>query len=69
MAVKFSEVVELSQAELVAKGREMRQELFNLKLQKASSQLEKPSRLRDLRRGIARVETQLSVLRQQADAK
>ena len=69
MAVKFSEVVELSQAELVAKGRKMRQELFNLKLQKASSQLEKPSRLRDLRRGIARVETQLSVLRQQADAK
>ncbi|MBT3595236.1 50S ribosomal protein L29 [Verrucomicrobia bacterium] len=69
MAVKFSEVVELSQAELVAKGREMRQELFNLKLQKASSQLEKPSRLRDLRRGIARVETQLSVLRQQPDAK
>jgi large subunit ribosomal protein L29 len=69
MAVKFSEVVELSRAELVAKGREMRQELFNLKLQKASSQLEKPSRLRDLRRGIARVETQLSVLRQQADAK
>ena len=68
MAVKFSEVVELSQAELVAKGREMRQELFNLKLQKASSQLEKPSRLRDLRRGIARIETQLSVLRQQADA-
>ena len=69
MAVKFSEVVELSQAELVAKGREMRQELFNLKLQNASSQLEKPSRLRDLRRGIARVETQLSVLRQQPDAK
>lgn len=69
MAVKFSEVVELSQAELLAKGREMRQELFNLKLQKASSQLEKPSRLRDLRRGIARIETQLSVLRQQADAK
>jgi large subunit ribosomal protein L29 len=69
MAVKFSEVVELSRAELVSKGREMRQELFNLKLQKASSQLEKPSRLRDLRRGIARVETQLSVLRQQPDAK
>ena len=69
MAVKFSEVVELSQAELVAKGRDLRQELFNLKLQKASSQLEKPSRLRDLRRGIARIETQLNVLRQQAEAK
>jgi large subunit ribosomal protein L29 len=50
---------------LLAKSHELRQELFNLKLQKASSQLEKPSRLRDLRRGIARVETQLSVLRRQ----
>lgn len=65
MAVKFSEIVELSQPELLAKGHELRQELFNLKLQKASSQLEKPSRLRDLRRGIARIETQLSVLRRQ----
>lgn len=65
MAVKFSEVVELSKPELLAKSHELRQELFNLKLQKASSQLEKPSRLQDLRRGIARVETQLSVLRRQ----
>jgi large subunit ribosomal protein L29 len=65
MAVKFSEVVELSKPELLAKAHELRQELFNLKLQKASSQLEKPSRLRDIRRGIARVETQLSVLRRQ----
>jgi large subunit ribosomal protein L29 len=65
MAVKFSEVVELSKPELLANSHELRQELFNLKLQKASSQLEKPSRLRDLRRGIARVETQLSVLRRQ----
>jgi large subunit ribosomal protein L29 len=49
--------------ELQAKGRDMRQELFNLRLQQASSQLEKPSRMRDLRKSIARVETQLSVLR------
>jgi large subunit ribosomal protein L29 len=41
----------------------MRQELFNLRLQQASSQLEKPSRMRELRKDIARVETQLSVLR------
>mgnify|MGYP001157075598 FL=1 len=37
-------------------------ELFNLKLQKASSQLEKPVRLRELRRDIARIETQVTQL-------
>jgi len=52
--------------ELQAKGRDMRQELFNLRLQQASSQLEKPSRMRELRKSIARVETQLSVLRNKA---
>jgi len=54
---------DLSAVELQAKGRDMRQELFNLRLQQASSQLEKPSRMRELRKNIARVETQLSVLR------
>ena len=66
MAIKFSEVKELSQTELLAKASDFRKELFNLKLQKASSQLENPSRLRDLRRGIARIETQLTALRHQA---
>ena len=61
--MKMSEIREMTQAELVAKGRDLRAELFNLKLQKASSQLEKPSRLRNLRHDIARVETQLSSLR------
>lgn len=51
---------DLTSVELTVKGRELRQELFNLRLQQASSQLEKPSRLRDLRRNIARIETQLS---------
>jgi large subunit ribosomal protein L29 len=54
---------DLTAVELQAKGRDMRQELFNLRLQQASSQLEKPSRMRELRKSIARVETQLSVLR------
>ena len=44
--------------ELAAKGRDLRQEMFNLRLQQASSQLEKPARLRTLRRDIARIETQ-----------
>ncbi|HNQ89313.1 MAG TPA: 50S ribosomal protein L29 [Verrucomicrobiota bacterium] len=61
--MKMSELREKTAAELAALSRDLRLELFNLKLQKASSQLEKPARLRTLRRDIARVETQLTVLR------
>ena len=64
--MKFSEIKDLTAAELTAKSRDLRQELFNLHLQKASAQLEKPARLRTLRRDIARVETRLSQLRTQA---
>jgi len=49
--------------ELAAKGRDLRQELFNLKLQQVSAQLEKTSRLRLLRKDIARIESQMSTLR------
>ena len=60
--MKFSEVKDLTVTELAAKSRDLRQELFNLHLQKASAQLEKPARLRTLRRDIARVETRISQL-------
>jgi large subunit ribosomal protein L29 len=49
--------------ELAALSRDLRQELFNLRLQKATSQLEKPARLRTLRREIARVETAITALK------
>ena len=52
--------------ELAAKGRDLRQEVFNLRLQQASAQLEKPGRLRALRRDIARIETRMSHLRNKA---
>jgi large subunit ribosomal protein L29 len=52
--------------ELAAKGRDLRQEIFNLRLQQASAQLEKPGRLRTLRRDIARIETRMSQLRNKA---
>lgn len=64
--MKMEELTEKTMPELTAKGRELRQELFNLRLQKATSQLENPARMRLLRRDIARVETQISVLRRQA---
>ena len=61
--MKMSELKDMTQVELAAKGREMRQEIFNLRLQQASAQLEKPARLRTLRKDVARVETRLSQLR------
>ena len=64
--MKMSELKDFTSAELTAKSRDLRQELFNLRLQKASAQLEKPARLRLLRRDIARIETRISQLRQKA---
>ncbi len=43
--------------ELSAKERELRQELFNLRMQSRVGQVEKPSRIRDLKKDIARVLT------------
>lgn len=56
---------EMTLPELQAKSRDLRQEMFNLRLQQASAQLEKPARLRTLRRDIARLETRASALRRQ----
>jgi large subunit ribosomal protein L29 len=61
--MKYAEIKEKTAVELAALGRDLRQELFMLRLQKASSQLEKTSRLRNLRHDIARVETRLNELR------
>ena len=58
--MKMSELKDFTQTELTARSRDLRQELFNLRLQKASAQLEKPARLRLLRRDIARIETRIS---------
>ena len=60
------EIQEKTFEELLADGRNLRQEIFNLRLQQASAQLEKPARLRVLRRDIARIETRLSQLRKKA---
>ena len=64
--MKMSDLNDKTVVELAALGREKRQEIFNLRLQQASSQLEKPARLRLLRREIARIETRMSQLRNKA---
>jgi large subunit ribosomal protein L29 len=64
--MKMTEIKDLTADELTVKSRDLRQELFNLRLQQASSQLEHPARLRTLRRDVARLETRLTQLRKKA---
>lgn len=64
--MKMSEFKDLTLTELRAKSRDLRQEIFNLRLQQASAQLEKTARLRTLRRDIARIETRVTQLSRKA---
>jgi large subunit ribosomal protein L29 len=66
MKISDPKIKDATMVELSALSRDLRLEMFNLRLQQASSQLEKPARLRDLRRDIARVETRISQLRKKA---
>ena len=54
--MKIKEIVEMSTDELLTKRRDLRQERLHLRLQQQSGQLEQPSRLRLLRRDVARIE-------------
>src|ERR1700720_211652 len=58
--MKLKELAERSREELKTKKRDMRQESLHLLLQQQSGQLEQPSRLRLVRRDVARIETVLS---------
>lgn len=66
--MKYSDtkIKDATLVELAALGRDLRHEMFNLRLQQASAQLEKPARLRTLRKDIARIETRISELRNKA---
>jgi len=58
--MKFKELAEMTSDELQTKKRDLRQENLHLRLQQQSGQLEQPSRLRLLRRDVARIETILT---------
>jgi large subunit ribosomal protein L29 len=57
--MKAKEIRELTDAEAQAKLRDLRQEMFNLRLQQQTARLERPSRIREVRRDMARIETVL----------
>jgi large subunit ribosomal protein L29 len=56
-AMKAKEIRELSNEELQQKLSELKAELFNLRFQLATGQLDNPMRIRDVRKTIARIKT------------
>lgn len=61
--MKIKELRELTVEELSARRNELKQETVNLRIQAQVGQLENPSRLRIIRREVARIETLLSARR------
>ena len=55
--MKMMELRELTNEELQQKYEDFREELFNLRFQKAMNRLENPLRVKDVRRDIARIKT------------
>ncbi len=55
--MKANELRDLSSPELEARLRELKEELFNLRFQKATGQLENPMRIRAVKKDYARIKT------------
>jgi large subunit ribosomal protein L29 len=51
------EIRELTDEQLLSKIEEAKEELFNLRFQQATGSLEKPSRIHELRKLVARMKT------------
>jgi large subunit ribosomal protein L29 len=55
--MKTSEMREISVDELAKKESDLRKELFNLRLQQATGEIENPMRIRTIKKEIARILT------------
>lgn len=61
--MKVKEIRELTTAEMLDQEEQLKEELFNLRFQLATGQLENTARIKEVRKSIARIKT---VLREQA---
>ena len=57
--MKIDKVRNMSQAELASEELKLKKELFNLRVQHVTGQLENPLKMREVKRDIARVKTAL----------
>ena len=60
--MKANEVRKMSGAELETKLQDLKKDLFNLRLQHATNQLDNPVKIRETKHDIARVKTVLAEL-------
>ena len=58
--MKMKEVREMTAEELVKAIADMQQEKLNLQIQSKTGQLENPTKIRQIRRDIARVKTEMA---------
>ena len=63
--MNLSKLREMAAEDLESEGRELSEQLFRLRFQKATGQLENRTRIRQIRRDLARVKTILTERRQQ----
>ena len=61
--MKVKEIRELTTAEMLDQEKQLKEELFNLRFQLATGQLENTARIKEVRKSIARIKT---VLREHA---
>jgi large subunit ribosomal protein L29 len=57
--MKQTEIVDLGDADLSGKLKDLRAELFNLRFQLATGQLDNPGRIKGVKRDIARLHTEI----------
>ena len=55
--MKINEIRKMKSEDLVKKITETKEELFKMRMQQANGTLEKPTKLRELRRDVARMKT------------
>ena len=55
--MRAEELRDFTDLELVQKCREFKEELFNLRFQHATAQLDNPMRIKEVKRDIARIKT------------
>ena len=55
--MKIKEIREMSAEQLAEKLMELKKDLFNLRLQHATNQLENPGKIADVKKDIAKIKT------------
>lgn len=58
--MKTSEIRKMSASDIVKKIAELQDELFDLRMQKATAALEKPHKIKEIKKTIARMKTILT---------